>query len=137
MKWGAFMLVLALSVGLVGCASVRTTIVYREGANAHNTATARLQVPPDRVYAAALRVLGKKTTAVILSRDDRNHSIDALKTLQHIRIAITPEDSSGSLVEIVSDAGTSMMEYTDQALGMMEEICNELDILYTVPPRNR
>jgi hypothetical protein len=133
---GAF--ILFLSVFVAGCwpapgASVAHTaaVLYTEGAR-QNTVSARLKVPPDRVFAAMIRIAQEDPDFEIIKRDDRRLLLEVAAADQYVSGQATDLGRGETLLFIWADARASGMSGRKLALEAVKDVCAELGVAYEI-----
>jgi hypothetical protein len=135
-----FLLSIAITVAAIaaaGCAPLpgssvtnATSTVYSAGSRQH-TAAVELAVAPPMVFEAMLRLIGERPDAEVVRRNEKTMLIEIAQD-QERRITgqVTKLGSTGSLLYIWADAGSSGQIGREMAMLEIDLISHELGVDY-------
>jgi len=102
-------------------------VLYTQGARQH-TATVQLNVPPQDVYTAMLRVIRGRKDLKLISSNDRRYLIEVVQGANSITAQATPQDNYSTLLMVWAQAGKNGETGRDLALRAVNQLCTELAI---------
>jgi hypothetical protein len=122
------------AVVLPGCitAAVTTAVIMVAG-TAQYTAKVEVKAPPDRVYAAMLRILERRTDVTVDKRDDAKFQLEVSKGKNKASAQVA-KLTAGDLSELKVTAreNETDMSHKELALKIVQQVCDELGVKYEV-----
>jgi hypothetical protein len=123
-----------LMVGVMqGCIATATvaTIIALSGAGGHE-ATVELDVEPDEVYAAMIRILQRRPDITVQKEDEKKRLVEASKDKNKMTARVRIASNAMSELTVTAKAGEKTRTDEELALVVVETICDELGVKWKV-----
>ena len=124
----------ALAIALAGCITAAATIavIYVAGTFQY-TVKVEVKAPPDKVYAAMLRILERRPDVAVDKRDDAKLQLEISKG-KNTAVAQVVKLAEGELTQLTVTARENETDtsHKELALRVVEQVCNELGVPYRV-----
>lgn len=136
---GLTLALMALAIVLPGCitAAVTGAVIYVAGTLQY-TATVELKAPPDKVYAAMLRILERRTDIKVDKRDDAKLKLEISKGKNQATAAVAKlADANSSELTVTARENETDMSHKDLALKVVQQVCDELGVKYEVVEKKK
>lgn len=130
-----------LSVGILSCccgcaglgaATVGAIIYYNTSKN--EVATVQLKANADRVYQQALEMIRGNPDIQLVKQDDADHLIELTDGKLAASLKVTSLSEHMTQLTIVSESSGRKKESTELVLNGVKNICEKMNVSYTVNP---
>lgn len=135
---GPMLVLMGLALVLSGCitAAVATTIIVVAGTMQY-TATVEVSAPPDKVYAAMLRILERRPDVTVKDRDDEHRHLEVSKGKNTAKAEVKLAKSGLTELTVTARENETDMSHKELALKVVQQVCDELGVKYQVVEKKK